>query len=130
MLIYELGEEKAKKVVKGWVANAVDIFSNDTAVLKAVAAGQCDVGIVNTYYFGRLKRKEPKLTLKLFWPNKKSFGVHVNVFGAGVVKSSKNKNEAVKFLEWLASKDAQNSFAQVNMENAVFPGMAVAIVSQ
>lgn len=123
MLIHELGEKKAKEVVKGWVSNAVDIFANDTAVLKAVAAGQCDVGIVNTYYFGRLKRKEPKLALKLFWPNQKSYGVHVNVSGAGVVKNSKHKKEAVKFLEWLASKDAQTSFAQVNMENAVLPGM-------
>ena len=66
MLIYELGEEKAKALVRGWVNNAVDIFSNDTAVLKAVAAGQCDVGIINTYYYGRLKKEKPELPLKLF----------------------------------------------------------------
>ena len=119
MLIHELGEEKAKETVKGWVENTVEIFSNDTAVLKAVAAGQCDVGIVNTYYFGRLKKEKPELALKLFWPNQKSYGVHVNISGAGVVKNSKKKAEAVKFLEWLSSEEAQKEFAQVNMENAI-----------
>lgn len=126
MLISELGREKAKSIVKGWVNNAVDIFPNDTAVLKAVAAGQCDAGIVNTYYFGRLIKKDPKLSLKLFWPNQEesNYGVHVNISGAGVLKTSKNKEAAKKFLEWLAGRKAQKSFAQVNMEypiNNMFP---------
>ncbi len=122
MLIYELGEQRTKEVVRGWVNNAVDIFSNDTAVLKAVASGQCHIGIVNTYYFGRLMKKSPELPLKLFWPNQTdSYGVHVNVSGAGVVKTSKRKAEAIKFLEWLSSKQAQQSFAQVNMEYAIDP---------
>lgn len=117
MLISELGAKKAKEVVKGWVKNTVEIFPNDTAVLKAVAAGQCDVGIVNTYYYGRLKKKSPELSLKLFWPNQNnSYGVHVNVSGAGVLKTSDNKKAAKKLLEWLASRNAQESFAQVNME--------------
>lgn len=125
MLIFELGQKKAKEVVKGWVDNTVEIFPNDTAVLKAVAAGQCDAGIVNTYYFGRLVDENPKLPLKLFWPNQKSsYGVHVNVSGAGVVKTSRKKARAKKFLEWLADKQAQKSYAQVNMEypiNNMFP---------
>ena len=117
MLIYELGKKKAKKVVKGWVDNTVEIFSNDTAVLKAIASGQCDVGIVNTYYYGRLIKKEPHLPLKLFWPNQqRSYGVHINISGAGVVKNSKNKEEATRFLEWLSSKEAQHSFSHVNLE--------------
>ncbi len=125
MLISELGSNKAKAVVKGWVNNTVEIFPNDTAVLKAVAAGQCDAGIVNTYYYGRLMKKSPKLPLKLFWPNQEnSYGVHVNVSGAGVLKTSKNKDEARKLIEWLSSRTAQKSFAQVNMEypiNNLFP---------
>lgn len=118
MLIYELGEKRAKEIVAGWVANAVDIFSNDTAVLKAVASGQCTVGIVNTYYFGRLMKKSPQLPLKLFWPNQqdKNYGVHINISGAGVLKTSQRKEEAVKFLEWLSGEQAQQSFAQINME--------------
>jgi iron(III) transport system substrate-binding protein len=116
MLIGTHGYDKAKAIVKGWVANKVDIFSNDTNVLKAVAAGQCAVGIVNTYYFGRLIKKDPKLPLAIMWPNQKSYGVHINVSGAGIVKNSKNQTEAKKFLEWLASAEAQKYFAQVNME--------------
>ncbi len=119
MLIHELGEKKAEEIVRGWVNNTVEIFSNDTAVLKAVASGQCDVGILNTYYYGRLKNKEPKLPVKLFWPNQDSYGVHINISGAGVTKYSKKKQAAQKFLEWLAGPEAQKQFAQVNMENAI-----------
>ena len=130
MFISQLGRSKAKEVVKGWVDNSVEIFPNDTAVLKAVAAGQCDVGIVNTYYFGRLLKENPKLPLKLFWPNQKSGGVHVNVSGAGILKSSDNKNEAKKFLTWLTSKEAQTSFAQVNMEYPINPTVTQAAVTK
>ena len=119
MLIHELGREKAKRAVAGWVANAVDIYSNDTAALKAAAMGKCDVAIVNSYYYGRLMKKDSSLPLKIFWPNQKDYGVHVNISGAGVVKYSKNRGEAIRFLEWLTSERAQRQFAQVNMEYPV-----------
>ncbi len=119
MLIHDHGYNKAKEIVRGWVNNTVEIFSNDTGVLKAVAAGQCQVGIVNTYYFGRLMKKNPKLPLKIFWPNQKTTGVHINVSGAGVTKHSKHKADAIRFLEWLSENKAQKSFAQVNMEYAI-----------
>ncbi len=124
MLIGELGYQKTKEVVGGWVKNNVEIFSNDTSVLKSIAAGQCDVGIVNTYYFGRLIKKDPKLPIKLFWPNQKnSYGVHINVSGAGIVKTSKNKKEALRLLEWLSSEKAQGSFASINMEYPANPSI-------
>jgi len=117
MFISEHGEEKAEKIVKSWVNNlAVPPFSNDTKVLKSVAAGQCDVGIVNTYYYGRLIKKDKSLPLSLFWPNQQGNGVHVNVSGAGVTKYAKNKEEAIKLLEWFSTKKAQNLFADSNME--------------
>ena len=117
MLIYEKGKKNTEKIIKGWVNNAVEIFSSDTAVLKAIASGQCDVGIVNSYYYGRLMRKSPDLSLKIFWPNQKdSYGVHINISGVGVLKSSKRKKEAIRFIEWLSSKSAQKSFAQINLE--------------
>lgn len=120
MLISELGSERALEVVSGWAQNAVEIFANDTAVLKAIAAGQCDVGLVNTYYFGRLIEQEKDLPLAIFWPNQKdSYGVHINVSGAGIVKHSKRAQQAQKFLEWLASEEAQREYAQVNMEYAI-----------
>ena len=117
MMIARMGEAKAEKVVRNWVGNlAADVFSNDTAVLKAIAAGQCDAGIVNTYYYGRLMKKSPELPIKLFWPNQKGQGVHVNVSGAGVVASSRNRAEATRFLEWLSTEPAQRIFADSNME--------------
>lgn len=124
MLIDQHGEKKAKEIVAGWVKNNVEIFSNDTAALKAVAAGRCDATIVNTYYFGRLQKKNPNIPLKIIWPNQKNSGVHVNVSGAGIVATSAKKKQAKAFLEWLASKKAQKSFAQVNMEYPVLKGLA------
>ncbi len=131
MLIAQHGEAESEKIVRGWVANlATDPFSDDTKTLEAIAAGQCDVGLVNTYYYGRLMKKDPKLPLALFWPNQSGSGVHVNVSGAGVTKHAKHKAEAVKLLEFLSSSDAQNLFADVNMEYpanpAVKPDPAVA----
>jgi iron(III) transport system substrate-binding protein len=64
MLIAEHGEEKTERIVRGWVANlAAPVFANDTLLMQAIEAGQCDVGIVNTYYFGRLQRDNPRLPL-------------------------------------------------------------------
>ncbi|WP_127714065.1 extracellular solute-binding protein [Halobacteriovorax sp. HLS] len=123
-LIDTLGKEEAKRVVAGWVANNVEIFSNDTAAIKAIIAGQCDVTIVNTYYFGRLLKENKDLPVKIFWPNQKTkLGVHINVSGAGVLKYSKHKKEATKFLEWLSSGKAQELFASVNMEYPANPNV-------
>lgn len=122
MMIAEHGEAKTEEIVRGWVANlATDVFPDDTKMLEAIAAGQCDVGIVNTYYFGRLIEKNPKLSLALFWPNQQSNGVHVNVSGAGVTKHAKHEAAAIKFLEWLSSTRAQNLFADVNLEYPANP---------
>lgn len=128
MLIAEHGEEKAESIVRGWVNNlATDVFADDTQVMQAVAAGQCDVGIVNTYYFGRLVEKQADLPLKLFWPNQdtKSSGVHVNISGAGVTTHAKHEAAAIKFLEWLTGPKAQRLFAEANMEYPVNPATPV-----
>jgi iron(III) transport system substrate-binding protein len=122
MLIAEHGEAAAEIIVRSWVKNlATAPFSNDTKAMEAILAGQGDVAVVNTYYFGRLQKKNPDLKLTLFWPNQQSGGVHVNVSGAGVVKSSKNKQAAIRFLEWLSSAKAQNLFADANLEYPVNP---------
>ena len=126
MMMTEHGEEKAEQIVKGWVANlATDPFPDDTKAMEAVAAGLCDVTVVNTYYFGRLMEKKPNLPLAIFWPNQtlknKAAGVHVNVSGAGVAKYSRNEAGAVKLLEWLSSEKAQNLYADVNLEYPANP---------
>ncbi|WP_426415072.1 extracellular solute-binding protein [Aestuariirhabdus sp. LZHN29] len=123
-LIERHGEEKAEQIVKGWVANlATPVFSNDTKAMQAVAAGQCDVTIVNTYYFGRLEKKDPSIKLKLFFANQQTSGVHVNVSGAGVTKHAQNVKGAVKFLEWMSSSEAQNLIADGNMEYPANPNV-------
>lgn len=116
-LISEYGETKTEEIVRSWVSNlGANPFSNDTAVLKAVAAGLGDVGIVNTYYYGRLMKKKRGLPLALFWPNQNGRGVHVNVSGAGITTHAKHKEEALRLLEWLSSEEAQRIFADANME--------------
>lgn len=120
MLIAEHGEAETEKIVKSWVGNlATEPFSNDTKTMQAILAGQGDVGVVNTYYFGRLLKKDSDLKLALFWPNQETSGVHVNISGAGVTRYAKNRDAAVKFLEWLSSAKAQNMFADANMEYPV-----------
>lgn len=119
MLIARYGEEKTQQIVESWVSNlATDSFSNDTKVMNAITAGVCDVGIVNTYYFGRLQNETPDIPLALFWPDQseEGYGVHVNVSGAGITKHSDNQQNALKLIEWLASEEAQQMFAGLNME--------------
>lgn len=124
MMIAEHGESKTEQVVRAWVANlATDPHSDDTKMLEAIAAGQCDVGIANTYYFGRLMEKKPGLPLAVFWPNQKNSGVHVNVSGAGITRHTKHEKEAIRLLEWLSSDQAQNLFADVNLEYPVNPAV-------
>jgi iron(III) transport system substrate-binding protein len=124
MMIAEHGEAKAEQIVKSWVANlATAPFPDDTKMLEAIAAGQCDAGIANTYYFGRLVEKKPGLPLGIFWPNQKENGVHVNVSGAGITQYAKHEKEAVKLLEWLSSEKAQNLFADINLEFPANPAI-------
>lgn len=117
MMLARLGQEETERVVRGWVDNlAAAPFSNDTMLMEAIAAGQCDVGIVNTYYFGRLQKDKPGIKLALFWANQDSGGVHVNISGAGVTRHAKHRDEAIKLLEWLSAGEAQSAFAGLNME--------------
>ncbi len=122
MMMADLGAEKTEAIVKSWVGNlATKVFPDDTAVLKAIDSGACDVGIVNTYYFGALQKENPSVNVSLFWPDQKGKGVHVNISGAGVAKHAKNHAGAIKLLEWLSSPSAQKLFADVNLEYPVNP---------
>jgi iron(III) transport system substrate-binding protein len=124
-LIARHGETEAERIVRGWVDNlAAAPFSNDTKAMQAVAAGQCDVTIVNTYYFGRLQKQQPGIKLGLFWANQDSSGTHINVSGAGVTRHAKHPEAARNLLEWLSSEAAQGEFAARNMEFPVNPKVA------
>ncbi|HIM54718.1 MAG TPA: extracellular solute-binding protein [Gammaproteobacteria bacterium] len=116
-LIYNHGEDKAGDIVSGWVNNlAATPNAKDSHVMNAILAGQCDVGLVNTYYFGRLLSKNPNAPLKLFWANQDTTGVHVNVSGAGITKHASNVAGATKLLEWLSSAKAQAIYGSLNKE--------------
>ena len=117
MLLEVHGAKKTEAMLKGWVSNlAAPVFSSDTKVIEAVNAGHCALGIVNTYYLGRLLKKDPTYPVQIFWPNQSSYGAHVNISGAGIVRHSKNYAAALAFLEWLSQGEAQRMFADINLE--------------
>lgn len=130
-MIAALGEQQAEQVVTGWVANlAVDPFASDTKVMEAIALNQCDVGLVNTYYYGRLLDEQPDVPLALFWPNQQGEGaagrgVHVNISGAGITRASKHKAEAQQLLEWLTSAEAQQMLMDFNKEYPINPAVSL-----
>lgn len=121
------GEPEAEALVRGWVDNlAAPPFASDTQVIEAIAAGQCDLGLVNSYYLGRLQRQQPDLPVALFWPDQAAGerGVHVNVSGAGVTRHSPRPEAARAFIEWLSAGEAQRLFASLNLEYPVNPEVA------
>lgn len=124
MMIEEHGAARTERIVKGWVANlATDVFADDTKMLEAIGAGQCDVGIANTYYFGRLQAKKPNLPLAPFWADQQGKGVHVNVSGAGVTHHARHPKQARQLIEWLSSAQAQNLFTDVDLEYPANPAV-------
>ena len=126
------GEAKAEAWAKGMVANfARAPKGGDTDQIKAVAAGECGVALSNTYYVARLLRSTKPEDMKIMekvgivWPNQASTGTHINVSGGGVLKTAPHKEAAVKFLEYLASDDAQRYFADGNNEWPVVESVKV-----
>jgi iron(III) transport system substrate-binding protein len=118
-----IGEAKAEEWLKGMVANmARPPKGGDTDQIKGVASGECGIAITNTYYLARIMRStspEDKAIadkVGVVFPNQQSWGTHVNIAGAAVAKNAKNTANAVKFMEYLASPDAQNYFANGNNE--------------
>ncbi|RII31862.1 iron ABC transporter substrate-binding protein [Clostridium chromiireducens] len=120
------GEEKTTEWAKGIVANlAREPKGNDRDQAKAVVAGEGDVAIMNTYYVGKMLTssdpEEVKVAEKVgvFFPNQSTNGTHINVSGAGVAKNAKNKENAVKLIEFLSGAEAQKLFAEANFEYPV-----------
>jgi iron(III) transport system substrate-binding protein len=131
-LIEQLGEARAEawaRAVRENMARAPK--GGDTDQLKAVAAGECDVAISNHYYYARLARSEKPADravaekVGIVFPNQDGRGAHVNISGAGVLKHAPHRANAVKFLEYLASDDAQRYFADGNNEWPVVPSVRV-----
>jgi iron(III) transport system substrate-binding protein len=131
-LVEHLGPQKTEDLLKGMAGNmARDPKGGDTDQIKAVASGECGIAVTNTYYLARLARSdkaEDKAVLDkiaVVFPNQSSWGTHVNIAGGAVAKNAKNKDNAVKFLEYLASSEAQNYFANGNNEWPTAKGVKV-----
>ncbi len=128
-----LGDAKAEAWLKGIVANqARDPKGGDTDQIKAVASGECGVALTNTYYVARLMRSnlpEDRKVMEqvgVIFPNQKTWGAHVNVAGGAVARHARNRDAAIKFLEYLSSDDAQRYFADGNNEYPAVAGVKTA----
>ncbi|HMA13709.1 MAG: Fe(3+) ABC transporter substrate-binding protein [Bacteroidota bacterium] len=127
-LIDAHGEAGAKEWAQAVVDNmARKPVGGDTDQIKGIGAGECEVAVANSYYFVRLMGDPEQRALvdKIGWvfPNQDGRGTHVNVSGAGVLKNAPHKDAAVKFLEYLASPEAQRYFAEGNNEYPVVEGV-------
>lgn len=132
-MIANSGLQAAETWARGIVANmARRPKGNDRAQIKAVAAGECDIAIVNTYYLGKMQtsakedgQRRAAAKVAVFFPNQNGRGAHMNVSGAGVIRYAKNRDNAVRLLEFLVRDESQNWYAQANHEYPVVEGVAV-----
>ena len=131
-LIAHHGQEDARTWAEGLVGNlARRPQGNDRAQAKAIYAGECDVALMNTYYFGKMKfnKGEPEQrawadSIELVFFNQQGRGQHVNISAGGILKTSKNKDRARAFLAWLTSVEAQRLYTEINYEYPVNPASA------
>ena len=119
-LIIAEGEERATEIVQSWVDNDPLFINSDTDIYQAVADGECDVAIANTYYLGRLLTEDPEFPVEIVWPEQDGRGAHVNVSTAAVTKNAPNPAAALALVEWLAT-DGQQAFADANFEYPADP---------
>jgi iron(III) transport system substrate-binding protein len=129
------GPQVTEQWAKGLVSNmARPPKGGDRDQIKAAAAGQCDIAIANTYYYGMMltSKKDPAQmkaakAMGVIWPNQQDRGVHVNISGAGITKHAKNPENALKLLQFLVSPESQKWYAEVNFE---YPVNAKAEISE
>ena len=131
-LILSLGEQAAEEWAKKFVNNlSRRPQGNDRAQVKAIFEGQCDISIINNYYFGKLKysedpsQREWAKSVRITFPNQGvgERGAHINISGGGVAKYSKNKKEAVALLEFLSKAQSQKMYGEINFEYPVNPSV-------
>ena len=115
------GEERTLEVLRGWADNA-EIYANDVALLEAMAAGACEIGVANHYYLARMLEEDPDTPIGLVWAEQDSRGVHVNISGGGITRYADNVDLGQQFLEWLAT-DGQNTLVADNHEYPANPSV-------
>ncbi len=133
-LVASFIESGGEDAAQAWAQGVMDNLArrpqgNDRAQVKAIHEGVCDAAIINNYYYGKLKRsdapehREWASAVRLIFPNQDDRGTHVNISGGGVARHSRNKEHAVRFLEFLTSETAQNLYGRVNFEYPVNPAV-------
>lgn len=129
-LIAAHGEAETEAWARGLVANmARPPKGGDRDQISAVAAGQCDIAVANTYYLGTMlnssdpAQREAAAKVAVFWPNQEGRGAHVNISGAGVTRHAQNRDNAVKLLEFMVSEESQRWYADANLEYPVRSGI-------
>ena len=110
-LIAKRGEAGARELLESWMANDPEIINSDGEILGAMAAGDCDVALVNHYYLARSLEEDPDFPVAPAWPDQDGAGAHANVSGAGVVAGSDRPEEALALLEYLSTVEAQELLA-------------------
>jgi len=135
-LVASLLAHHGKERTERWIRGLVDNFARppkggDRDQIKAVAAGQCGLALVNTYYLAAMldsdldREREAAEQVALFWPNQAGRGAHVNISGAGVTRAAGNPASATRLLEYLAAPPAQEWYANANHEYPVRPGVPI-----
>lgn len=120
-MIANIGERQTERVLRGWMANRPTFIDSDTRILETIAAGKCDVGITNHYYLGNKLKSDPNFPVKLFWANQADRGVQVNLSGAGVTANAPNRENAIKLIEWLATRGQDPGAAGLPGGNSEYP---------
>ena len=140
-LIASMIAHRNEKLTFSWLSAFVANFARppqggDRGQIKAVAAGQCEIAVVNNYYLGKMltsnddTQVEAANKVQIFWPNQEDRGTHVNISGAAITASSKNKSNAIELLEFLVSDDAQRWYAEKNLEYPIKPGIQASKILQ
>jgi iron(III) transport system substrate-binding protein len=129
-MIATVGAEQAQRWATGLVANfARRPQGGDRDQVMAAASGQCDLVLANTYYLAQMltadnaAQQEAATKVAVFWPNQKDRGTHINISGAALTKAAKNRDNAVRLLEYMVSEQAQQWYAEVNQEYPVRAGV-------
>jgi iron(III) transport system substrate-binding protein len=124
------GDRRTGEWLSGFVANfARPPQGGDRDQIKAVAAGQCDIAVVNSYYYGAMldasdeSERAAAAKVSIFWPNQQDRGTHINISGAGVTAAAKHPQEAIQLIEFMARDSSQRWYAQTNNEFPIRPGI-------
>jgi len=135
-MMAEMIEVMGAEAAEAWAQGVADNLARrpqggDRDQLRALAAGECAVAVSNTYYWGALAQSEDPAdravatAVEFFYPNQSNRGAHVNISGAGVTRHAPNRENAIRFLEYLVSDEAQSIFADSNNEFPIVPGVVI-----